>query len=371
MQGAERAFYLSNDAGNSWQQFQLNLPIVPVTDLMIRDNDLVAATAGRAFWILDDLSAIQQSAANLKDSSLQLFQPKASYKYGGGNGLPEANYNAGQNAPEGVIFDYVLPKLGEKDTLSLSIVDAAGKTIRTYTNQEDEKYSKYPGGPAPKEQLSAAKGHNRFLWDFRSETVQPDVKGVYIYGNYSGYGVAPGNYTAKLTHHKTVKEVTFKVLPNPGITASEADWKEQQTILETITASISEIHQSVIDLRKVKQQLEQHAIVYKDNKQADSLVSQAKVLVKNIDAWEANIVESRIKNGQDVINWPSKINAEFFNIKGVADAANPKITSGLKNRLSDLQKEWAGEKEKLQGIKQSIKAYNQLYQSKQLDAIQF
>ena len=368
--GAERAFYLSNDAGNSWQQFQLNLPIVPVTDLMIRDNDLVASTAGRAFWILDDLSAIQQSAANLKDSSLQLFQPKASYKYGGGNGLPEANPTAGQNAPEGVILDYVLPTIGEKDTVSLSIVDASGKIIRTYINQEDEKYSKYPGGPAPKEQLAAEKGHHRMLWDFRTETVTPDVKGVYIFGNYGGYAVAPGNYTARLSYKNTVKEVALKVLPNPGITASEADWKEQQSILASITASISQIHQSVIDLRKAKQQLQQHADVYKDNHQADSLVAKAKALVKNIDAWEANIVESRIKNGQDVINWPSKINAEFFNIKNVADAPNPKITNGLKQRLADLEKEWAAEKEKLQVIKQSIKDYNQLYQSKQLDAIQ-
>ncbi|HQS54613.1 MAG: glycosyl hydrolase [Bacteroidetes bacterium 24-39-8] len=368
--GAERAFYLSNDAGNSWQQFQLNLPIVPVTDLMIRDNDLVAATAGRAFWILDDLSAIQQSAANLKESTLQIFQPKASYKYGGGNGLPEANYSAGQNAPEGVILDYVLPTIDEKDTVSLSIVNASGKTIRTYINHEDETYSKYPGGPAPKEQLAAEKGHNRMLWDFRTETVEPNVKGVYIFGDYRGYAVPPGNYTARLTHNKTVKEVTFKVLPNPGITATDADWKEQQAILENITATISEIHQSVIDLRKVKQQLEHHANIYKDNKQADSLVSTANSLVKTMVDWEANIVESRIKNGQDVINWPSKINAEFFNIKGVADAPNPKITSGLKARMADLQKEWAGEKEKLQGIKQSIKTYNQLYQSKQLDAIQ-
>ena len=368
--GAERAFYLSNDAGNSWQQFQLNLPIVPVTDLMIRDNDLVASTAGRAFWILDDLSAIQQSAANLKDETIQIFQPKASYKYGAGNGLPESNYSAGQNAPEGVILDYVLPEIDEKDTVSLSIVDANGKTVRTYINHADESYSKYPGGPAPKEVLSTEKGHNRFLWDFRTETVTPDVKGVYIFGDYRGYAVAPGNYTAKLTHHKTVKEVKFKVLPNPGITASEADWKEQQGILETISTSISEIHQSVIDLRKVKQQLQHHATVYKDNKQADTVVSKAKTLVKTMDEWESNIVESRIKNGQDVINWPSKINAEFFNIKGVADAPNPKITSGLKARLADLQKEWAAEKEKLQGIKQSIKEYNQLYQSKQLDAIQ-
>ena len=120
--GSERGFYISNDAGTTWQPFQLNLPIVPVTDLMIRDNDLVAATAGRAFWILDDISAIQQNASFNSISVPTIITPKNAYKYGAGNGLPEKNATMGQNAPEGVILDYFVPKLGEKDTLNLAII---------------------------------------------------------------------------------------------------------------------------------------------------------------------------------------------------------------------------------------------------------
>ena len=367
--GSERNFYLSTNAGQSWQSFQLNLPVVPITDLMIRDNDLVAATAGRAFWILDDLGSIQQTAGKI-DNGLQLFQPKPTYKYGGGNGLPEKNARAGQNAAEGVILDYTLPKVEEKDTVTLRIMDAYGKIVRTYSNLSDEKFSKYPGGPSPKEALSTEKGHNRFLWDLRTETVQPDVKGVFVYGDYRGYAVAPGKYTAQLVLNHVVKETTFELLPNPNIKATNADWIEQQEILQTITAAISEIHQSVIDLRKAKKQLQHHADIFKDNKQADTLVVVAKKTIKSMDEWEANIVESRIQNGQDVINWPSRINTEFFNIKGVADAPDPRITQGLKNRLTDLQNEWNTEKGKLSAIKKTIADYNQLYQTLHLDAIQ-
>jgi hypothetical protein len=155
--GSERAFYLSTDAGNNWQVFQRNLPIVPVTDLMIRDNDLVAATAGRAFWILDDLGAIQQYAST---SSVKLFNPKPSYKYGGGAGLPEDVAKGGQNAPDGVILDYVLPEVPETASLTLKIYNSKGDLIRNYSNKKDSTYVKYPGGPSPATLLAAEKGHN-------------------------------------------------------------------------------------------------------------------------------------------------------------------------------------------------------------------
>ncbi len=367
--GSERSFYLSQDAGNSWQVLQLNLPIVPVTDLMIRDNDLVAATAGRAFWILDDLGAIQQY--NNQQGKVVLYQPKPSYKYGGGNGLPEAHATAGQNAAEGVVLDYHLNTVSETDTVTLQIVDAAGKIIRTYSNLADEKYSKYPGGPAPAEKLTAKKGHNRFLWNSRTETVHPDIKGVYIYGNYGGYAVAPGKYTAKLYFNHQTSETDILLLANPKINASESDWKEQQEILATITSYISEIHQQVIDIRKLKKQLTQQIEILKEVKTADTVVTEAKKISKDIDDWEKNIVESRIQNGQDVINWPSRINTEFFNIKGVADAADPKITQGIKTRLADLQAQWQTEKAKLIEIKKSIGNYNRLYKQKGLEAVQY
>lgn len=364
--GSERGFYLSTDAGNSWQPFQLNLPIVPVTDLMIRDNDLVASTAGRAFWILDDLGAIQQFA---NTSTVTLFSPKPAYKYGGGAGLPEEKYKAGQNAPEGVILDYILPEVSDSAVVTLKIMNANGILIRTYSNKKDADYAKYPGGPPPATLLSAEKGHNRFLWNLRNENIMPDVKNVYVYGGYNGYAVPPGKYKAQLNFNGTISETEMIVLANPNISATENDWNEQQQILSSIVSSISEMHQQVNDLRKVKKQLTHHSDIFKGVKTAEKVLDEAKKLIKDIDAWESNIVEGRIQNGQDVINWPSKLNVEFFNIKGLADAADPKITQGIKTRLADLQSQWNAEKIKLSAIKISLAAYNTLYKSQQLEAI--
>jgi photosystem II stability/assembly factor-like uncharacterized protein len=365
--GSERSFYLSTDAGNHWQVFQRNLPIVPVTDLMIRDNDLVAATAGRAFWILDDLGAIQQYAST---SSVKLFNPKPSYKYGGGAGLPEDVAKGGQNAPDGVILDYVLPEVSENSTLTLKIYNSKGELVRNYSNKKDSLYVKYPGGPSPATLLGAEKGHNRFLWDMRTNGVNPDVKNVYVFGNYSGYLVSPGTYKAKLDLNGVASETDITILGNPNISATAKDWEEQQQVLSSITASISDIHKNVNDIRKIKKQLVHQTEILKDNTSAQKVLDEAKKLIKDIDAWEANIVEGRIQNGQDVINWPSKINVEFFNVLNRADAADPRITDGIKKRLSDLQAQWSSEKAKLTAIKKSIVDYNSLYKSQQLDVIQ-
>uniref|UniRef100_UPI00404854B7 WD40/YVTN/BNR-like repeat-containing protein n=1 Tax=Algoriphagus sp. TaxID=1872435 RepID=UPI00404854B7 len=366
--GSERGFYLSTDAGSSWQPFQLNLPIVPVTDLMIRDNDLVAATAGRAFWILDDLGAIQQASTA---SAVTLFTPKPAYKFGGGTGLPEAKYKAGQNAPEGVILDYILPELTDSTLVTLTITDASGKLIRTYSNKKDASYVKYPGGPAAATLLSAKKGHNRFLWNLRNDNITPDVQNVFVYGSYEGYAVPPGKYKAQLNFNGTISETEMIVLANPTISATAADWEEQQQVLATITASIGEMHQQVNELRKIRKQLVHHSEILKDLKPAEKVLDEAKKLIAGIDAWESNIVEGRIQNGQDVINWPSRLNVEFFNIKRLADAPDPRITQGIKARLADLQAQWNAEKGKLEAIKKSVAAYNTLYKSQQLEALIF
>ena len=138
-----------------------------------------------------------------------------------------------------------------------------------------------------------------------------------------------------------------------------------------IIAAIHEMHQAVNDMRKVKKQLAYQSDIFKDLSSATKIVDEAKKLMKDIDTWESAIVEGRIQNGQDVINWPGKLNAEFFNIKGLADAADPKITQGIKNRLADLQAQWASEKVKLNSLKQSLTNYNTLFKLQQLEAIQF
>ena len=286
-----------------------------------------------------------------------------------GNGLPEEKYSAGQNAPEGVILDYFLPSSLDSETVKLTIADESGNPIRTYTNKKDESYSKYPGGPTPVPTIPVAKGHNRFLWDMRMDQISPDVKGVYVWGNYNGYAVKPGKYKAKIETKLGNAETEITVLANPSIQATEAEWNEQQSFLKTIVSNIGEIHKTVNEIRRVKKQLQNQTEILKEKNGAEKVLTEAKNLLKSIEGWESNVVESRIQNGQDVINWPSKINSEFFNIKVLADAPDPRITQGLKNRLADLQAEWTTHKKNLESIKKAILDYNQLYKSQQFDAI--
>jgi len=365
--GSERGFYLSTDRGLFWKRFQRNLPVVPVTDLIVRDNDLVASTAGRAFWILDDLSPIRQ----FNDLSLrmQLVAPKTSYRYGGAAGLPEKGYTAGQNAPEGVIFDYFVKGVPDSVALTFTIYDEFGRQMRQYSSEKDATFSRYPGGPPPPIVLPKDAGHHRFLWNLRRENVSPDVKGVFIYGDYRGHMVPPGKYKAVLRAGLQSDSCMVLLQANPSIQVDPAAWTEQQQVLQQITTALSEMHRIVNDFRAVKRQLQSQLDAFKERKTGAKLTEEAQKLVKAIDAWEARIVEARIQNGQDVINWPSRLNAEFFNVKGLVDVADPRVTQGVKARLADLQSAWAAEKTAADGLRQSIRAYNDLYRTEKLDAV--
>jgi photosystem II stability/assembly factor-like uncharacterized protein len=365
--GAEHGFYISFNAGASWQAMQLNLPVVPVTDLMIHGNDLVAATAGRAFWVLDDIGLIQQLAANDDPYAVRLFHPKPSYRYGAGTELPGKDPQAGQDAPTGVIFDYTLPEIGEKDTVALSIYDPAGKLVRKYSNQKD---STYPAGTAPL--LKVAKGHNRFLWDLRGLPLGPEIKGQFMTAPYRGAEVRPGEYKAFLTAKGQRSETPVTLLPNPLIEGlTESDWAAQDNILQRITADISAVHGAINNMRRVRQQLNAQAETYKDVKDADTLVREAKRISKSLEEWESNVLETKSAGGQDVINYAGKLNIEFFSLYGYIDAADPRVTAGATERLADLEQQWATEKAKLSPIKETIAKYNALVRSKQVDAVQF
>jgi hypothetical protein len=246
-----------------------------------------------------------------------------------------------------------------------------------YTNIKDDNYKKYPGGPSPETLLSAKKGHNRFLWNFRTNAERPDVNGVFVLGNYAGYAVSPGNYQARITlksPNATTSQsnsTSITVLPNPYIKATQEDWEIQQNTLVSISSYINEIHSSVNKLRKVKKQLEYYNEMLANVPKATSIKEAANAIISTMDAWESGIVESRTKNGQDVINWPSKLNVEFFYIKGLVDISDPVITEGVKNKLKDLKATWSKEKLKFDTILESVNTFNNQFKNADLPALQF
>jgi photosystem II stability/assembly factor-like uncharacterized protein len=358
--GSERGFYISYNGGTQWSKLQLNLPVVLVTDLAIKDNDLVAATAGRSFWILDDISPLQEAAALLASKQLKIVSPKTTVRYSGAPNIPglDPGFANGRNPVEGVILDYYLPSKADTNTVKLEIKDAAGIIIRSFTNKRNPDFKSYPGGPPPPVVLPAEEGFNRFAWDFRGETIQPDA-GTYTYGDYRGYRLPPGKYKAVMSYKDAISETEFTVVKDPNLTVTDNDWQTQQSFLKRITGNISSIHEAVNKMRKIKKQIENYNELLKEKKENKELIDAGTALIKKITEWESNLIETRQRNFQDVINWPSKLNAEFFNLKNLADSHDPRITSGLNNRLADLEAEWAKHKTTMDvDLKKAVEDYN-------------
>ncbi|WP_318312201.1 VPS10 domain-containing protein [Flagellimonas crocea] len=363
--GTETGLYVSLDDGQHWQPLQLNLPVVPINDLIIQNNDLVAATAGRAFWILDDLGAIQNSLN--PPSSLQIVTPKPSYRiFNGSSDKPVPGL--GQNPKSGVTFDYYLPKKLDSTELKLEVI-SGGKVIRTYTNQAPEDFKSWPGGPSKPETLPALKGYNRFTWDFYRES-PPAIEGVFAMDGYSGSRVAPGSYTLKLSLGNQTVETSATVLPDPLIEASPADYAEQQSYLTKIDAVLVNMHRAVNQMRTAKSQLKQYKELLKDNEKASELLEKGDQLLERINTWEENLIQPKQKTFQDVVNFSSKLNADFMNLKEFIDVAEPKVTDGAKEVFGDLQEQWKTyEEEKNAIISTGMEEYNQTFKSLDLPAI--
>jgi hypothetical protein len=368
--GAERGFYISYDGGATFSRFQLNLPIVPVTDLTIRDNDLVAATAGRSFWILDDLGAIQQSKGNV-DVALKIFTPKPTYRLSSVT-IPEYFGDIpglGRNPANGVLLDYFLKDKADTAKVTLEILNVSGKVIRSYTNKKDESFKPYPGGPPAKQTIPAEAGLNRFAWDFRTEALS-GVPGVFVYGDYSGYRVAPGKYKARIMHKGQTAETELEIIADPRIQASAADWDAQQAFLKQASEQFEEIHKNVNKMRQVKKQIETYNESLKDNADAKEIINTGKELIKKIEKWENNLIEPRSKNFQDVINFPNKLNSEFLQLRSVSDTHDPRLTKGVQDRARDVNADWAKYKQQMQElINSDISNYNKLFKDKNMPAL--
>jgi len=365
--GGEHGFYISTNGGNQWEKFQMNLPVVPITDMIIRENDLVISTAGRAFWIFDDLSVIQDAVKiGLKDE-VALFSSKPTVRFtSSAPSWMEPPFGIGQNPNNGFAIHYYLPKGKEDLTLTLEIVNTQGELVRTFSSKTDPKIASYPGGPPAPKVLSTQSGVNRFYWDFRKETLS-GVQGAYVYGNYAGLMVPPGNYKAKLTAGEKVMETDLILLPDPRVETREEDWVEQQKYGQWISDYIQEIHQSLNKLGKVKTQLD----FMEKNLTDNSLKGECTKLIEKIKSWEAPIIERRTANGQDVINWPSGLNVEFFNLKSAVDGHDPRVTQGVKLRFDDLQAIWKTAKVQLDEIlNKDILKFNQEFATKGHQALQ-
>ncbi len=361
--GTETGLYVSNNDGAYWQRLKLNLPVVAINDLMIQDNDLVAATSGRGFWILDDLGALQNKRSYSK--AIEIVTPKDTYRIFGGNSKAVGQ---GQNPKSGVTFDYYLNKNVDSLELTLEVLQNS-EVIRTYTNKKDPNFKSWPGGPSKPQVLGSKKGVNRFTWDFRRDPL-PSIHKVFIFGGLSGSRVAPGKYTLRMTLGDVVSETEATILPNPKVLSSSEDFVAQQKILVSIENTVKEMHESVNQMRSAKTQLTTYAKLLKNNTNTDTLIEKGEKLLKRINRWEENLIQAKQKTFQDVINFNNKLNAQLIQLKSYIDQANPKITKGAKERFDDLMNDWDVYKnERDTIINTEMKAYNVLFKTLNIPAL--
>ncbi len=360
--GTETGVYVSYDDGGAWSPLQGNLPTVPIYDLAVKDNDLIAATHGRSFWILDDLATLHQLTNELAESPVQLLQPRTSVrlrspaasrkpskgkqyrlslgadvtyteKKGPGGETVRQFLDAGENPPQGVIVTYYLKEAPEGQ-VTLKVWDNQDQLINTFTSTDPENQS---GDGDQEPRLPAVSGINRFVWNMR----YPDARKVpgdkTTEDMTTGPTAPPGDYRLSLSVDGTEQTQEFQIVKDPRVAASQADFDSQFDLHISIRDKLSETHDSINKLRSIRRQVEEWAQRAESHSSAEAVASAAVPLKEKLAAIENELVQVDHKGARDRLNLPVKLNrklAEVIAVVASADFAPPKQAGEVFQDLS-------------------------------------
>jgi photosystem II stability/assembly factor-like uncharacterized protein len=376
--GTETGFYISYNGGLNWKQLQLNLPIVAITDLKLHQDKLLASTQGRAFWILDDLVALRKSASSL-NNTFSLLPVSNVYRLSASSSLdrqfsddedPIKINTTMVNPASGAVIYYHIQNKDSVKKLTIEVLDAANNIVRSYSNEKPAKATSNNSKDGdPKVEVRA--GLNRFVWDLCYADL-PSIENVLIEGSSAGRKVAPGDFTIRLKINEQEQTTTFKVLADPRINASVADYQLQDSMLKLTSIDVEAIHVSVVQMRKVQEQLNQFVKRAEDNKSLEALAKTAKELSKTIKDWEEVLIQPKSQSNDDVINFVNKLSANLIFLKGEMDSNIPYITEGQLKRYQELHGEWkALEKQKQNLLANEIKNFNEACRKANWDFVGF
>ncbi|HEV8204491.1 MAG TPA: hypothetical protein VGP98_09655, partial [Pyrinomonadaceae bacterium] len=244
--GTELGLFISWNGGRSWSPFQLNLPITPITDLRVHKGNLIAATSGRSYWILDDLNVLREYK---KDGpSFAIYRPEGTYLVNGGSDLDRtddeftgANTFRGVNPATGVVLYYQLPEMKKDDQISLEIKDASGTVVRNFSSKADEKFIRYDSGPSPDPVLSKNKGLNRFVWNLRYQTMV-GVPNVRIEGGFAAHKAPPGRYSVTLKMGGQTVNTEAEILANPLYPTNAQTYTEYHQTMLGMETELTTMH---------------------------------------------------------------------------------------------------------------------------------
>ena len=342
--GTEYGLYVSINDGASWERFQLNLPITPITDLLIKDQNLIVATQGRSIYILDDLSFVE----NFKPTPTvsQVFPIANTYRVppqmGGRRGRGASvsmPANVGMNPAKGVVIKYWKAYGSESDStrVMISILDDQKKVIKTINHSE-------PGGP------STEAGFQTYVWNMYHKEVEKPEPGLILWnGSTSPVLAAPGKYTAKVTIDNMVTEHPFTIVADPNYKVSDADLKAQEQFLLKVSTTFSEIMKSLKSIKELRTQINMLQKKTKDT----IFQKQAKEVLANLKAIEEALHQTKAKSGQDVLNFPIRLDDKIAGVFESAAAGYIAPTKQVQEVYQVLKAQVDAEFNKLETLKKS------------------
>ncbi len=324
--GTEFGIFHSRDDGRHWQSTQLNLPLVPITDLALKQGNLVAATQGRGYWILDDVNVLGQLDEALFDRSQYLLEPAPTWRLK--DAATETPEHTGDNPPAGVVLYYWVSEAysasqAVDQNLSLEIADSNGNVIRNFTPKPEEENEDEPPLPGDDDRkLETKAGLNRFVWDLRYASVEKFEKMVLWNRSLKGPKAVPGQYQATLSHGDSKQTVTFEVLADPRLQIPVEEYQEQYDFIAGINQKLTETHRAIKRIRLLKAQLT--AIEKRIDGEPDftRLLESAKYLQEALGKIEKSLYQTRMESRQDPLNFPIRLNDKLAGVMILAGYGN-------------------------------------------------
>ncbi|MEM7548486.1 MAG: glycosyl hydrolase [Bacteroidota bacterium] len=359
--GTESGMYVSFDDGASWKPFQLNLPVVPITDLAIKNDNLIAATQGRSFWLIDDLTPLHQLSDEFKSKDYFVFKPLSSYRINGTQ--QEKSKTTGKNHPGGVMVHYYVKDTAKSDTLTLSFFEKNGTLIRKFTSHPDKKKKE--------SELKVKLGANLFTWNMRYEEAE-NFEGMILWAaSLNGPKALPGKYDVELAlNGESKSRQEFEILADPRSTSSEAELKEQFDFLISVRDKLSETNVAIKNIREARGQIKLVQDKIKDKEGMGDLEEMAKNIQSEMKTIEETLYQTKSKSRQDPLNFPIRLNNKLGHLNSLMAFGDFKPTDQAIAFKKEVSAEIDVELNKLEKVfKEDIPAFNKTVKEQELDAV--
>ena len=350
--GTEAGMYVSFDDGAQWQKFQLNLPQVPITDLTLKNNDLIVATQGRSLWMIDDLTVLHQ-LRNTKGNQNFLFKPKDTYRIGGRS--RSGSLTQGTNNPNGAMVYFTLAD-PEHSEVSLSFLNLNNDTLKRFSNKDK------------KNKLEVKKGHNLMVWDLKGEGAERLDGMILWWASTEAPKAVPGNYSVVLQVGDQVMRRPFSIVADPNSEADQMGMQRQFDFISSVNSTVDKAHKSIKKIRGINGQLKTFKSRYENTPSVAELVENATELSKQLTEIEEALYQTKNRSGQDPLNFPIKLTNKLAHLNalvGMDDFPPTQQDIAVKNELTQAIE---GELNKLNGlIDKEIKAFNAAFRNMSLN----